>query len=91
MGRLLYDESNLPEINSLKALNYDEVDKDTVEPVKRVGVLTSGGDAPGMNAAIRAVVRAGINAGFEMYGVARSSSSTAGVYQRPSSAAARSL
>ena len=62
MGRLLYDESNLPEINSLKALNYDEVDKSTVEPVKRVGVLTSGGDAPGMNAAIRAVVRAGINA-----------------------------
>ena len=47
MGRLLYDESNLPEINSLKALNYDEVDKSTVEPVKRVGVLTSGGDAPG--------------------------------------------
>ena len=71
MGRLLYDESNLPEINSLKALNYDEVDKSTVEPVKRVGVLTSGGDAPGMNAAIRAVVRAGINAGFEMYGVTR--------------------
>ncbi|HQL70689.1 MAG TPA: 6-phosphofructokinase, partial [Bacteroidales bacterium] len=28
--------------------------------IKRIGVLTSGGDAPGMNAAIRAVVRAGI-------------------------------
>ena len=28
--------------------------------VKRIGVLTSGGDAPGMNAAIRAVVRSGI-------------------------------
>ncbi|MBO4603973.1 MAG: 6-phosphofructokinase [Clostridiales bacterium] len=42
-----------------------------MEPVKRVGVLTSGGDAPGMNAAIRAVVRAGINAGFDMYGVQR--------------------
>ncbi|MBR6959446.1 MAG: 6-phosphofructokinase, partial [Clostridiales bacterium] len=28
-------------------------------PVKRIGVLTSGGDAPGMNAAIRSVVRAG--------------------------------
>lgn len=39
--------------------------------IKRVGVLTSGGDAPGMNAAIRAVVRAGINSGFEMYGVRR--------------------
>ena len=60
MGRLLYDESNLPEISSLKALDYDTVDKSTVEPIKRVGVLTSGGDAPGMNAAIRSVVRAGI-------------------------------
>ena len=28
--------------------------------IKRIGVLTSGGDAPGMNAAVRAVVRAGI-------------------------------
>ena len=62
MGRLLYDESNLPEISSLKALDYDTVDKSTVEPIKRVGVLTSGGDAPGMNAAIRSVVRAGIDA-----------------------------
>lgn len=34
---------------------------------KRIGVLTSGGDAPGMNAAIRAVVRAGIRNGCEMY------------------------
>jgi len=34
---------------------------------KRVGVLTSGGDAPGMNAAIRAVVRAGLRNGCEMY------------------------
>ncbi|MCR4671081.1 MAG: 6-phosphofructokinase [Saccharofermentans sp.] len=71
MSRLLYDENNLPPISSLKAVNYDEIDKDTVEPVKRVGVLTSGGDAPGMNAAIRAVVRAGLNAGFDMYGVQR--------------------
>lgn len=36
---------------------------------KRVAILTSGGDAPGMNAVIRAVVRSGINSGFEMYGV----------------------
>jgi len=34
---------------------------------KRIGVLTSGGDAPGMNAAIRAVVRAGLRNGCEMY------------------------
>lgn len=38
---------------------------------KRIAVLTSGGDAPGMNAAIRAVVRAGIDRGFEVYGVRR--------------------
>lgn len=37
--------------------------------MKRVAVLTSGGDAPGMNAAIRAVVRTGLEAGFEVYGV----------------------
>jgi 6-phosphofructokinase 1 len=39
------------------------------EVKKRVAILTSGGDAPGMNAVIRAVVRSGINSGFEMYGV----------------------
>ncbi|MBG0783740.1 MAG: 6-phosphofructokinase [Anaerolineaceae bacterium] len=37
--------------------------------MKRVAVLTSGGDAPGMNAAIRAVVRCGVAKGWEMYGV----------------------
>lgn len=37
--------------------------------MKRVAVLTSGGDAPGMNAAIRAVVRSGISLGIEMFGV----------------------
>lgn len=36
---------------------------------KRIGVLTSGGDAPGMNAAVRAVVRAGINRGAEVYAI----------------------
>ncbi len=35
----------------------------------RIGVMTSGGDAPGMNAAIRAVVRTGLNKGWEVYGV----------------------
>lgn len=39
--------------------------------MKRIGVLTSGGDSPGMNACVRAVVRAGINAGFEVYGIRR--------------------
>lgn len=37
--------------------------------MSRVAVLTSGGDAPGMNAAIRAAVRSGVSLGFEMYGV----------------------
>ena len=39
--------------------------------MKKIGVLTSGGDAPGMNAAIRAVVRCGINAGLEVWGIER--------------------
>ena len=36
-----------------------------------IGVLTSGGDAPGMNAAVRAVVRIGINKGFRVIGIYR--------------------
>ncbi|MBH8585379.1 MULTISPECIES: 6-phosphofructokinase [Thermoactinomyces] len=39
--------------------------------MKRIAVLTSGGDAPGMNAAIRAVVRSGHYHGLEVYGVIR--------------------
>jgi 6-phosphofructokinase 1 len=39
--------------------------------VSRIGVLTSGGDAPGMNAAVRAVVRTGIYHGLEVYGIMR--------------------
>ena len=37
--------------------------------MRKIGILTSGGDAPGMNAAIRAVVRSGITRGLEVYGV----------------------
>jgi 6-phosphofructokinase 1 len=37
--------------------------------IKRIAVMTSGGDSPGMNAAIRAVVRAGIRHGLEVYGI----------------------
>ena len=37
--------------------------------MKRIGILTSGGDAPGMNAAVRAVVRKGIYEGLEVYGI----------------------
>lgn len=39
--------------------------------IKSVGILTSGGDAPGMNAAIRAVTRAGISNGMRVYGIFR--------------------
>jgi 6-phosphofructokinase 1 len=39
--------------------------------VTKIGVLTSGGDSPGMNAAVRAVVRTGLYHGLEMYGVVR--------------------
>lgn len=37
--------------------------------MKKIAVLTSGGDSPGMNAAIRAVVRKGIHEGLDVYGV----------------------
>jgi 6-phosphofructokinase 1 len=36
---------------------------------KRIAVLTSGGDAQGMNAAVRAVVRTGLNRGAEVYAI----------------------
>ena len=42
-----------------------------VSKVSKIGVLTSGGDSPGMNAAIRAVVRTGLYHGMEVYGVMR--------------------
>ena len=71
MLNIPYDENNIPDINTLVAKNYDNVNPDEVAPVKRIGILTSGGDAPGMNATIRAVVRAGINSGMEVYGITR--------------------
>jgi 6-phosphofructokinase 1 len=39
--------------------------------MKKIGVLTSGGDAPGMNACVRAVVRCGISSGLEVVGIRR--------------------
>jgi 6-phosphofructokinase 1 len=38
-------------------------------PIKRIGVLTGGGDAPGLNAVIRAVVKSSVNAGIEVLGI----------------------
>ena len=43
----------------------------TKNKIKRIGVLTSGGDSPGMNTAIRAVVRASIYHGIEAFGIRR--------------------
>lgn len=37
--------------------------------MRKIAVLTSGGDAPGVNVAIREIVRIGIQHGFEVYGV----------------------
>ena len=41
------------------------------ESIKKIGVLTSGGDAPGMNCAVRSVVRTAIYHGLEIYGIYR--------------------
>ena len=37
--------------------------------MKRIGILTSGGDSSGMNAAVRAIARSAMNAGLEAYGI----------------------
>ena len=39
--------------------------------IKKIGILTSGGDAPGMNAAVRAVARAAMRKGMQVYGIRR--------------------
>ena len=43
----------------------------STKKVTKIGVLTSGGDAPGMNAAVRAVVRTALYHGIEVYGIVR--------------------
>ena len=42
-----------------------------MKKIKRIGVLTSGGDAPGMNAAVRAVARTALANGIECIGIRR--------------------
>ena len=42
-----------------------------MKQIQSIGILTSGGDSPGMNAAIRAVTRAGIFEGWKVYGIYR--------------------
>lgn len=48
-----------------------EAEPEALARPKRIGVLTSGGDAPGMNAAIRAVVRKAVYEGIYVYGIMR--------------------
>ena len=43
--------------------------KKTITEIKKIGVLTSGGDAPGMNACIRAIVRTAIYNKLEIAGI----------------------
>ncbi|NLO63469.1 MAG: hypothetical protein GX099_08615, partial [Clostridiaceae bacterium] len=52
-----YSLTNLPDLKNLVATNYDLIPEAERPKVTTIGVLTSGGDAPGMNAALRAVVR----------------------------------
>jgi 6-phosphofructokinase 1 len=66
-----YSLTNLPDIKSLKATNYDEVPEKDRPRIGTIGILTSGGDAPGMNASIRAVVRAAGHFGIKVFGITR--------------------
>lgn len=79
--KIEYDYDNLPDMSALIAKNYNDTEftewtpdmkyKDPVSGVKRIGVLTSGGDSPGMNAAIRSITRAAIYANIKVYGIKR--------------------
>ena len=55
----------------LRLIISDQLFESMDKKVSRIAVLTSGGDAPGMNAAVRAVVRTGNYYGLEVYGVMR--------------------
>lgn len=64
----------MSELNANETKLADTAGEDQASPqgeIKTIAVLTSGGDAPGMNAAIRAVTRAGLNNGYRMLGVRR--------------------
>ena len=71
-----YSATNLPDLKNLTAPNFDKIqegEKGWVdrESIRGIGVLTSGGDAPGMNAAIRGIVRCGLKAGYRVVGITR--------------------
>lgn len=57
--------------NLQKQISVNQEEATMAKQVKTIGVLTSGGDAPGMNAAIRAIVRTAIHKGLEVKGIMR--------------------
>jgi 6-phosphofructokinase 1 len=50
-------------------INLNLFSKETMSKIKKIGVYTSGGDAPGMNAALRAIVRTAVYHGVEVVGI----------------------
>lgn len=54
-----------------KFASYKPKNDNPMAEIKCIGILTSGGDAPGMNAAIRAVTRSAIYSGFRVKGIYR--------------------
>jgi len=67
-----YPRMSIPSHNRRNKPTESVIDyTDMRTKVKRIAVLTSGGDAPGMNACVRAVVRDGLAAGLDVYGVRR--------------------
>ena len=56
-------------IVKMRKIHKMEEEKMAEKKIKTIGVLTSGGDAPGMNAAIRAVVRRGLSQGLSVKGI----------------------
>jgi len=63
------EETKTKKTSAAKTVKADAVQKEEKKGVKTIGVLTSGGDSPGMNAAIRAVVRKALANGLKVKGI----------------------
>jgi 6-phosphofructokinase 1 len=61
----------LDKFTRYKGISLENFIQVIVMGIKNIGILTSGGDSPGMNAAIRAVVRTGLNFGMDVFGIHR--------------------
>ena len=64
----VYKRQPSPNILRRNLANID-ADEDGTSDMKRIAVFTSGGDAQGMNAALRAVVRTGLERGLEVFAI----------------------